>query len=353
MTLSNRIEAFYQLGNLMRQFSNLPFEKNRNVLYHESFFDKIETEIAMQVHRNAWFTIDNVVFAFKNWSNSLTLNNLEKWVKPYSINQNQPKTVGLIMAGNIPLVGFHDFLSVLITGHKALIKLSSNDAKLLPILAQYLVQIEPKFKDYIQFTEQKLEHFDAIIATGSNNSARYFEFYFGKYPHIIRKNRNSVAVLTGHETQNELALLGEDIFRYFGLGCRNVSKIYLPKNYDLNLLFNALYPYHTLLEYKKYSNNYDYNKAIYLMSLLPIHDNGFLVLKEDQHLSSPIATLFYEYYENLTDLQQHLNALQDQIQCIIGQIDIPNSIPFGCTQKPTLSDYADGIDTLEFLLKLN
>lgn len=352
MKLQQRIQALVKLGNFMRQFSNELFIKDESILFNELFFDKLKSEIELAKHHNSWFTLDNMVFAFKSWSNSLTLENLNKWTNNYQFNEVQHKTIGLIMAGNIPLVGFHDLISVLISGNKALVKLSSNDQKIIPILTKYLQEIEPSFADKIEFTDQKLTNFDAIIATGSNNTARYFEYYFGKYPHIIRKNRNSVAVITGNETQEELFLLGEDIFRYFGLGCRSVSKIFIPRNYDLNLIFKALYPYHTLLEYKKYSNNYEYNKAIYLMSLFPIHDNGFLALKEDASYASPIAMLFYEYYDSITDVSLKLKNEEDQIQCIISTAKIPNSIPFGSSQSPDLWDYADGIDTLDFLLKL-
>lgn len=353
MTLANRIKAFEQLGNFMRQFSEETFEKQTDVLYNDLFFEQVQNELLNAVHRNAWFTLENMVFAFKNWSESLTKSNLEQWTNSYQFEVTNPKTVGLIMAGNIPLVGFHDFISVLISGHKALIKLSSNDQKLMPILANYLKKIEPYFENKIIFTDQKLEKFDAVIATGSNNTARYFEYYFGKYPHIIRKNRNSVAILTGTETEEELTCLGEDIFRYFGLGCRNVSKIFVPKNYDFKMLFKALYPFHTLLDYKKYSNNYDYNKAVYLMSLFKIDDNGFLILKEDTSYSSPIASLFYEYYDSMELLNHKLTAEQDQIQCVIGNSTLPNTIPFGNSQKPHLWDYADEVDTLEFLLNLS
>mgnify|MGYP003392972626 CR=1 FL=1 len=351
MTFSKRIKAFEQLGNFMSQFSTDSYKKQPEV-YNDIFFDQIQDEITKSINNNSWFTIDNMIFAFKSWSESLTQNNLEQWTNQYQFNNNKPKTIGLIMAGNIPLVGFHDFLSILIAGHKALVKLSSNDHKIVPILAQYLQKIEPEFENCITFTDYKIENFDAVIATGSNNSARYFEYYFGKYPHIIRKNRNSVAVITGNETDKELELLGEDVFCYFGLGCRSVSKIFIPKNYDLNKLFKAFYSYRTLLEYKKYSNNYDYNKAVYLMSLFKIYDNGFLILKEDNSYSSPIASLFYEYYDSIEKLNEKLLSDQEKIQCIISKSTLKNAIPFGTSQKPTLWDYADNVDTLEFLLKL-
>jgi len=255
------------------------------------------------------------------------------------------------MAGNIPLVGFHDFLSVLISGNSVLVKLASNDKHFLPLIAKYLEYVEPSFNSKITFTEEKLTNFDAAIATGSNNTARYFDYYFGKYPNIIRKNRNSVAVITGNETENELKGLGEDIFRYFGLGCRSVSKLFVPKNYDFDNLFKAIYEYHDIINYAKYQNNYDYNKAVYLMSEFKLLENGFLMLKEDQSYASPIASLFYEYYDDLNQLTEKLDTDTEQIQCVVSN-SIENAIPFGKTQQPSLTDYADGVDTLAFLAQL-
>lgn len=255
------------------------------------------------------------------------------------------------MAGNIPLVGFHDLLAVLITGNKALIKLSGNDKILLPLVTDYLKHIEPQLENCIQFTEEKMVDFDAVIATGSNNTARYFEYYFGKKPNIIRKNRNSVAVLTGDETKAELNALGEDIFRYYGLGCRSVSKLFVPTDYNFDLFFQAIYEYRDIMNLAKYANNYDYNKAVYLMSEFKILDNGFLMLKKDSSYSSPIASLFYEHYADLTSLKKRLENDKEKIQCIVGSRVNSNEVKFGETQKPALSDYADGIDTVEFLLK--
>jgi hypothetical protein len=256
------------------------------------------------------------------------------------------------LAGNIPLVGFHDFLSVLITGHKALIKTSSNDQHLLPFLAKYLIAVEPEFADAITFTEGKLEGFDAVIATGSNNTARYFEYYFKDKPAIIRKNRNSAAILTGNESREELVGLGEDIFRYFGLGCRNVSKLFVPQGYDFKNFFEAIYEYKDVIFYDKYANNYDYNKAVFLMSNFKLLDNEFLTIKEDSGYASPISSVFYEYYDNLDTLKQKLEAEQDQLQCVVSNKLTENSIPFGQTQKPGLLDYADNVDTIAFLSKI-
>ena len=256
------------------------------------------------------------------------------------------------MAGNIPLVGFHDFLSVLISGHSVLVKQSSNDKNLLPFLAKYLEYVETTFKGKITFTEEKLTDFDAVIATGSNNTARYFEHYFKGKPSIIRKNRNSVAVLTNNESDKELTNLSNDIFQYFGLGCRSVSKLFVPEGYDFNAFFNGLYNKKEIINNAKYANNYDYNKAVYLMSEFDLLENGFLMIKEDQSYASPIATIFYEYYTDTNKLKEKLKADSEKIQCVVSNNFIDSEIKFGQTQHPQLWDYADGVNTLDFLAKL-
>jgi len=352
MTLENRLRAFEKLGRFLAQFSTETFIKNNSPDDNNNYFDAFAMQLKRQYEFNSWFTLEQLVFACKSWCKSLTYNNLNKWTSNYTLGENKPKTVAIVMAGNIPLVGFHDFVSSLIAGHKVLIKASHNDKHLLPILAKYLEFIEPEFKNFIGFTDEKLSNFDAVIATGSDNTSRYFEYYFGKYPHIIRKNRNSVAVLTGNETQEELTLLGEDIFRYFGLGCRSVSKLLIPKSYNFDNFFKAMFIYADIINYKKYQNNYDYNKAVYLMSEFKLLENGFLMLKEDPSYASPIATLFYEYYDNLDDLESQLTLDADKIQCIVSKAPLKNAVPFGQTQQPVLWDYADGVDTLAFLQAL-
>ena len=274
------------------------------------------------------------------------------WLKNYKIGRAGSQKVAIITAGNIPLVGFHDFLCAMITGHSVIVKCSKSDKVLLPFIAEFLMNAEPSLKDKIEFTDGLLQDFDAVIATGSNNTARYFEYYFGKKPHIIRKNRNSVAVLNGNETKAELELLGEDIFRYYGLGCRSVSKIFVPVNYNFDSLFNAIYKYQGVLEQQKYRNNYEYNKAVYLMSKFEILDNGFFILKEDQQYASPIATLFYEYYDSNHSLSEKIVADSESIQCVVSKNFTEDEIAFGQTQSPGLADYADGIDTAEFLLRI-
>lgn len=353
MTLTDRLAAFEKLGWFLKQFSTENFVKNESPDDANKYFDAFSMQAKRQHEFNSWFTLDQIIFSCKNWSESLTINNLNKWTSSYTLDKNNSKTVAIIMAGNIPLVGFHDFLSALIAGHKVLIKQSRNDKHLLPLLAKYLEFLNPKFKDLIHFTDKKLEGFDAVIATGSNNTARYFDYYFGKYPHIIRKNRNSVAVLTGIETKEELSLLGEDIFRYFGLGCRSVSKLYVPKGYDFDNLFKAIFSYKELISYQKYLNNYDYNKAVYLMSEFKLLENGFLMLKEDASYASPIATLFYEYYDDLATLNKTLTTDADKIQCVVSSVKIiEKTVAFGKTQQPYLWDYADEVDTLAFLTSI-
>lgn len=341
------IDAFVKLGKHLTEYCDNRYSDGTEV------DNELKGIIERSGHHNGWFTEDNILFSLKQWGELLTEDNLKNWLSNYDLkDSSNPKTVGIVMAGNIPLVGFHDFLCVLLSGNKVLAKLSSNDKLLLPFLSKYLIEQEPPLADRIEFADGRLENFDAVIATGSNNTGRYFEYYFGKKPNIIRKNRNSVAVLSGNETEEELKALGEDIFRYYGLGCRNVSKIYVPKGYDFEKLFNALFHYKDIIHQHKYANNYDYNKAVYLMSEFTILDNGFLVLKEDNGLSSPISALFYSFYEDETSLKKELEELDEQIQCVVSNGIVENQVNFGETQRPGLNDYADGIDTMEFLLKL-
>jgi hypothetical protein len=352
MVQKDKINAFIALGKFLSQFQLDKNTKSDNVKYNEIYFDRFVNLIELSQSHNGWFTPEQVYYSFNSWTEALTEANLNQWISTYDFSKVHSKTVGLILAGNIPLVGFHDFLSVLIAGHKVLVKTSSNDQHLLPFLAEYLIETAPEFKNYIEFTEGKLENFDAVIATGSNNTARYFEYYFKDKPSIIRKNRNSVAVLNGNETKEDLTNLGEDIFRYFGLGCRNVSKLFVPKGYDFKNFFEAIFVYQDIIKYERYANNYDYNKAVFLMSLFQLLDNGFVTIKEDTSYASPISSIFYEFYEDIEEVKTRLQNDADHIQCIVSNGLVDNSIAFGQTQQPKLWDYADNVDTLAFLLKL-
>lgn len=355
MTLETKKSVFVELGKFLSQFSEDASVRKSDVLYNDIFFEDFEKLILLSQSHNGWYTPEQVYFSIQSWAEALTAENLEKWLSRYKDefaqhDDRKEKTVALILAGNIPLVGFHDFLSVLITGNKALIKTSSNDQHLLPFLAKYLIAVDEDLKDKITFVEGKLENFDTVIATGSNNTSRYFEYYFKDKPSIIRKNRNSAAILTGKETNEELENLGEDIFRYFGLGCRNVSKLFVPKGYSFDAFFQAIFKYQDVIHYEKYANNYDYNKAVFLMSNFKLLDNGFLTLKEDSSYASPISSVFYEYYESLEDLEKRLENDSEQIQCVVSSDLSKKNIAFGETQKPQLWDYADNVDTITFLL---
>lgn len=345
-------KCFVELGKFLSQFSFDENIKNETVHYNDLFFDRFIELIELSQSHNGWFTPEQVYHSIQSWAVALTENNLNLWLSKYDLYNIHQKNVALILAGNIPLVGFHDFISVLIAGHKAVIKTSSNDQHLIKFLATYLITVNPELENHIHFTEGKLENFDAVIATGSNNTARYFEYYFQNKPSIIRKNRNSIAILTGEETNEDLTNLGEDIFRYFGLGCRNVSKLFVPKNYDFQPFFQAIYKYKDVVFYEKYANNYDYNKAVFLMSNFKLLDNEFLTLKEDHSYASPISSVFYEHYDDLNILLERLDKDSDQIQCIVSSAKIPRSISFGQTQKPNLWDYADNVDTLSFLSQI-
>ncbi|HWZ34985.1 MAG TPA: acyl-CoA reductase [Mucilaginibacter sp.] len=307
-------------------------------------------------HRyNPWFTPQNVEHAIKAIGKSLNEADLTTWLNKYDLDKNtSTQKIGLILAGNIPLVGFHDVLCVLVTGNKALIKASSQDARLIKAVLNKLVDINRHFADKFSFVE-RLVDFDAIIATGSNNTSRYFDYYFGKVPNIIRKNRTSVAVLTGNETPEDLYQLGHDIFDYFGLGCRNVSKLLVPKDYNLATFFEAIEPYKDIINHNKYNNNYGYNKSIYLVGGEQHLDNDFLLLKENDALASPLAVVFYNYYDNLTDVEELLNTENENIQCVVSKAPLPiknQVVGFGQSQQPKLWDYADGVDTMDFLSKL-
>lgn len=334
MNTEDRIQAFSELGNLISKQK-----------------DKLKSRIS-----NPWFTDVFVDFALNQTIEILKEDTLRKWVEPYDgFNHDKSiKRIGVISAGNIPLVGFHDFLSVLISGNCYVGKLSSKDNVLLAGIIQLLLAVEAKFSEFIDIKKETLSGFDAVIATGSNNSARYFEYYFGKYPHIIRKNRNSAAVLNGNESDEELKLLADDIFLYFGLGCRSVSKLFIPKEYRLDNIFNASLSYKDIINHTKYANNYDYNRAIYLLNQIDFKENTILIMKEDQAYASPVSVVYYEYYENLSDLELKLKIDSKLLQCIVSQNGFfPNSIPPGKSQRPELDDYADTIDTLQFLRNLH
>lgn len=302
-------------------------------------------------YHNPWFTRDNAELAFDGLLNYLDKRTFNRWLKNYSFNEKRSLKVGVVMAGNIPMVGIHDMICVLLSGHHLMAKLSSQDQVLIKFISDELIDIDQEWKDKITFVD-RLKEIDAVIATGSDNTARYFNYYFAKIPHIIRKNRTSVAIINGNETKKELHELGKDIFSYFGLGCRNVSKIYLPLNYDLKSLFPEWESFSHIANHHKYHNNYHYQRTIMLVNQSPHLDNGFVLMQQNENLVSPIGVLYYEYYDQMNDLQRRLQLLQDKIQCIVTNENFPGKIKFGKAQMPDINDFADNIDTMKFLSNL-
>ncbi|HEX8040562.1 MAG TPA: acyl-CoA reductase [Chryseosolibacter sp.] len=333
MSIEERLAAFEKLGKYL------------------SAIDEVELDVLLQKAReeNPWFTRDSVTLALRGIGRYLDPGKMKKWVSAYGANPH-PGTIAVIMAGNIPMAGFHDFLTVLMSGHSIMAKLSSKDSVLLTHLSQKLIAIEPRFQNRIDLAT-RLKNFDAVIATGSDNSSRYFNYYFGKYPHVIRKNRTSCAVLSGSETDDELRQLGGDVFSYFGLGCRNVSKIFVPRDFDPVRLVTAWNVYADIIHHSKYHNNYDYQKSILLVNKIPFYDSGFAILHENEKLVSPISVVYFERYENRADLEARLRPLSDKIQCTVGSM-LPDLVAFGQAQSPELWDYADQVDTFRFLEEL-
>jgi hypothetical protein len=333
--------AFAALGTILAAIAK---DQQRPLNCTTTEWESLLHLIQREQHHNGWFTPEVIKNALCEISAWLDQAQLEQWLAPYTF-ATQPQTVALILPGNLPLVGFHDFLCVLCSGHKALVKLSSEDARLLPAIVQILTSFEPQLKERITIVSGKLQGFDAVIATGSDNSMLHFKQYFANCPHLLRGHRTSIAVLNGSETPEELTALGQDIFQYFGRGCRNVTQLWIPENFELNRFFEAILPYAEVINHKKYGNNYDYNKAVHLMNQVPILDNNFVLLKESKDLHSPLSVLHYQRYNDHNEVLTFLEENQQQIQCIVGH----DYLPFGSAQCPQLTDYADGIDTMQFL----
>ncbi|MCX6256795.1 MAG: acyl-CoA reductase [Bacteroidia bacterium] len=343
-----RLNALIEAGLMLKRL----LDEYKSGNYRSGYLHEILEQSAIE---NPWFTGENVLHALDGIVNDLSAETLQKWAGQYpELNiENPGKEIGVIMAGNIPLVGWRDMLCILLSGNRLRAKLSSKDKVLMKFISSLIISSYPELEQNIYFEDEGLTHFDAIIATGSNNSARYFDYYFGKYPHIIRKNRNSIAVIGKDEPVFHLELLARDIFTYFGLGCRNVSKIYVPEGYNFDSFFNAMEAYRFVINHNKYANNYEYNKAIYLVNRQEHLDNGFLLLTENQGLSSPVGVLYYEYYNDSRQIAYLIESQINNIQCVVSlQPYLNNSINFGSSQMPGLDDYADNADVLKFLINL-
>ena len=343
MNINRRIELISDIGEFLKNYLDEDFDNST-----DDKLVKFKDIITKAQSKNPWFTDENIKVNLTYWSNKLTKHNLNKWLSKYNLNNTSRKNIAIIMAGNIPLVGFHDFICVFLSGHNSVIKLSNSDNFILPFLTD-LMKVS---SERIVYSDSFLKDYDGVIATGSDNTSRYFDYYFKNKRSIIRKNRNSIAILNGEESDDNLKSLSQDIFTYFGLGCRNVSKLYVPKNYNFDLFFNSIFGYKELINNHKYANNYDYNKAIYLMSEYKFLDNGFFIVKEGNEMHSPISTINFEYYDNVSILREKINQEDHNIQCIVSNIEFKGKVNFGETQNPSLNQYADNIDVMRFLLTI-
>ena len=341
MNIENQVLGLTRLSQYIKDFLNKNQEDyNDNDSDFESLLKRSEIE-------NPWFTIENQKFALKQWTDLLTEENIADWLKEYQISKTT-KRVGLILAGNIPLVGFHDVISVVLSNHIPVIKLSSKDKYMIPFLLKKWNEFSEGNVSF-EFVE-KLENFDAVIATGSNNTARYLEYYFKNHLNIIRKNRTSIAVLKGDETEGELKLLAEDIFRYFGLGCRNVTRLFIPQDFVLDRLFESFLDFQEIINHNKYANNYDYNRAVYLLNQDKFWDNNFVMLKEDEKLFSPLSVINFSRYSSLDEVKSFISENEENIQCVVAKDELGlDSIKLGEAQNPGLNTYADNVDTMKFL----
>ena len=346
MNINTRIKLLTKLGRFL-----LDYVENNNNEFNEIFFRNVDKKVKKVKHENSFFDFENIKNCFVYWGKHLNEKSLKKLLP--EIKFKVSKNILIIMAGNIPLVGFHDFLCVFICGHKSIIKKSSKDSVLYTLIFDLLISWEPKFKNCFTIIEKVNLEIDAVIATGNNTSTHFFEKYFKRYPKIIRKNRNSVAILNGNESEEDLERLMKDVFLYYGLGCRSVSKIFVPEGYDLDGIFRASLKWKKIFDNNSYKNNYTYNKSIFLLNSEKFYDNGLVLLKESEKLGSPISVLYYEQYKSLDKLRKKLNANRNQLQCLVSNGLVKNSIKFGLTQSPSLQEFADNINTVDFLLKVN
>lgn len=341
MNREKQISGLAQLGFYINKFLEVKPENYNEV------DEKFAALLRKSEIENSWFTQESQRFALKQWADLLTEENLNHWLSKYKPSHDSKK-VGLILAGNIPMVGFHDVISVILSQHIALIKLSSKDRTILPFLLNKWQEFSEAELQY-EFVE-KLQDFDAVIATGSNNTARYLEYYFKDHLSIIRKNRTSIAVLKGDETPEELQLLAEDIFRYYGLGCRNVTRLFIPQDFVIDGLFENFLNFKEIINHNKYANNYEYNRAIYLLNQERFWDNNFVMLKEDEALFSPLSVINFTRYKNIDVVKSFINENEENIQAIVAKPELGlDSIALGEAQNPDLETYADHLDTMQFL----
>ena len=340
--------SLVQFGKFLRSFLDSDSWPGFQSGVDQREFDNFKSSTEKAESNNAWFSRKMIRLSMESWAKNLSEDNIDKWMSKYDVPSSINKNVLIICAGNLPLVGFHDIVCCILLNINAQVKLSKNDNVLIPAILNVLYLFDSELQDRIKICNEKPDNYNYVIATGSNNSNRYFEYYFGKFPHIFRRNRTSIAVVHSEISDDQLKSLSHDMLQYYGLGCRSVTKLYLPEKFSLDRIYNSVFNYKDLINHNKYMNNYDYNRSIFLMGKKLFFDNGFLILKEDKSLFSPISVVNFEYYSSMETLEKELNVLSNEIQCRVGE----GGIPFGTAQKPELWDYADGVDTIDFLTKI-
>jgi len=340
--------SLVQFGKFLRSFLDSDSWPGFQSGVDQREFDNFKSSTEKAESNNAWFSRKMIRLSMESWAKNLSEDNIDKWMSKYDVQSSINKNVLIICAGNLPLVGFHDIVCCILLNINTQVKLSKNDNVLIPAILNVLYLFDSELQDRIKICNEKPDNYNYVIATGSNNSNRYFEYYFGKFPHIFRRNRTSIAVVHSEISDDQLKSLSHDMLQYYGLGCRSVTKLYLPEKFSLDRIYNSVFNYKDLINHNKYMNNYDYNRSIFLMGKKLFFDNGFLILKEDKSLFSPISVVNFEYYSSMETLEKELNVLSNEIQCMVGE----GGIPFGTAQKPELWDYADGVDTIDFLTKI-
>jgi hypothetical protein len=340
--------SLVQFGKFLRSFLDSDSWPGFQSGVDQREFDNFKSSTEKAESNNAWFSRKMIRLSMESWAKNLSEDNIDKWMSKYDVPSSTNKNVLIICAGNLPLVGFHDIVCCILLNINTQVKLSKNDNVLIPAILNVLYLFDSELQDRIKICNEKPDNYNYVIATGSNNSNRYFEYYFGKFPHIFRRNRTSIAVVHSEISDDQLKSLSHDMLQYYGLGCRSVTKLYLPEKFSLDRIYNSVFNYKDLINHNKYMNNYDYNRSIFLMGKKLFFDNGFLILKEDKSLFSPISVVNFEYYSSMETLEKELNVLSNEIQCRVGE----GGIPFGTAQKPELWDYADGVDTIDFLTKI-
>jgi hypothetical protein len=340
--------SLVQFGKFLRSFLDSDSWPGFQSGVDQREFDNFKSSTEKAESNNAWFSRKMIRLSMESWAKNLSEDNIDKWMSKYDVPSSINKNVLIICAGNLPLVGFHDIVCCILLNINTQVKLSKNDNVLIPAILNVLYLFDSELQDRIKICNEKPDNYNYVIATGSNNSNRYFEYYFGKFPHIFRKNRTSIAVVHSEISNGQLKSLSHDMLQYYGLGCRSVTKLYLPEKFSLDRIYNSVFNYKDLINHNKYMNNYDYNRSIFLLGKKLFFDNGFLILKEDKSLFSPISVVNFEYYSSMETLEKELNVLSNEIQCRVGE----GGIPFGTAQKPELWDYADGVDTIDFLTKI-